>query len=181
MKRALIIILLALAATGCLKQALKTTYDKQAGYIESFISAQMKADETATLVHNQGAWRLTLKDTKPQTDSLRDGGRVTLEYATYTLTSSSISSSNLIETNRKAVAEEAKWTLTDESIFTPVTVTLDNKLVPGLKMGLHGVQEGDEGYILFTGEYGYGNKENGTIPARSALVYHIWIHSIQNE
>ena len=180
MKR-ILLIATAVMSLACTKQALKTTYDKQATYIENFISAQMKADEKATLVKNGGAWRLTLQDLKDPGDSLRDGGRVTLEYACYTLTSASISASNLVETNKKEVAEAAKWTLTDQSVFQPKTLTLDNSLVEGLRLGLHGVQPGDQGYILFTGEFGYGNKENGTIPAKSALVYQFWIESINNE
>ena len=182
MKRTILIVTaLALIVWGCTKQSLKTTYDKQAGYIESFVTAQMKADTAATLVRNEGAWRLTLKDHKDPGDSLLNGGQVSLEYASYTLTGASLSASNLIETNKKDIADAAGWKLTDTTIFQPVTLTLDKTLVDGLRMGLHGVQPGDEGYILFTGEYGYGNKENGTIPAKSALVYHIWIESIKNE
>ena len=182
MKRiVLIVTALALVAWACTKQSLKTTYDKQATYIESFVAAQMKADEKATLVKNEGAWRLTLNDARDPGDSLLAGGEVTLEYASYVLTGSTVSASNLIETNKKEIADAAKWTLTNEDVFRPVTLTLDKSLVDGLRMGLHGVQPGDEAYILFTGEFGYGNKENGTIPAKSALVYHVWIESIRNE
>lgn len=179
--KALILTALFLVGWSCTKQSLKATYDKQAGYIDSFVQAQMKSDPEATLVRNEGAWRLTLQDHKDPGDSLLAGGQVTLEYASYTLTGASISASNLIETNRKDIAEAAGWNLSDESIFQPVTLTLDKTLVEGFRMGLHGVQPGDEAYILFTGEFGYGNKENGTIPAKSALVYHVWIESIKNE
>jgi HAD superfamily hydrolase (TIGR01509 family) len=44
--------------------------------------------------------------------------------------------------------------------------------------GLAGVQPQDEGYILFTGKYGYGKNEKGTIPALSALAYYILIDEI---
>ena len=180
-RKALILTALFLIGLGCTKQSLKVTYDKQAGYIDSFVQAQMKADPEATLVRNEGAWRLTLQDHKDPGDSLLAGGKVTLEYASYTLTGATVSASNLIETNRKDIADAAKWTLSDATIFQPVTLTLDKTLVEGLRMGLHGVQPGDEAYILFTGEFAYGNKENGTIPAKSALVYHVWIESIKNE
>ncbi len=179
--KALILAALLLIGWGCSKQSLKATYDRQAGFIDSFVQAQMKSDPEATLVHNEEAWRLTLKDHRDPGDSLLQGGQVTLEYASYTLTSGSISASNLIETNRKEIADAANWKLSDSTIFQPVTLTLDKTLVDGLRMGLHGVQPGDEAYILFTGEYAYGNKENGTIPAKSALVYHVWIESIKNE
>jgi hypothetical protein len=113
--------------------------------------------------------------------ALLAGGQVTLEYASYILTGATISASNLIETNIKEVATAANWKLSDSTIFQPVTLTLDKTLVEGLRMGLHGVQPGDEAYILFTGEFAFGNKENGTIPAKSALVYHVLIESIKNE
>ena len=179
--KALILAALLLIGWGCSKQSLKATYDRQAGFIDSFVQAQMKSDPEATLVHNEEAWRLTLKDHRDPGDSLLQGGQVTLEYASYTLTSGSISASNLIETNRKEIADAANWKLSDSTIFQPVTLTLDKTLVEGLRMGLHGVQPGDEAYILFTGEFAFGNKENGTIPAKSALVYHVLIESIKNE
>ncbi|MBR5403436.1 MAG: FKBP-type peptidyl-prolyl cis-trans isomerase [Bacteroidales bacterium] len=179
--KALILTALFLIGWGCTKQSLKATYDKQAGYIDSFVQTQMKADPQATLVRNEGAWRLTLADHKDPGDSLLAGGQVILEYASYILTGASISASNLIETNKKEIADAANWKLSDSTIFQPVTLTLDKTLVDGLRMGLHGVQPGDEAYILFTGEYAYGNKENGTIPAKSAMVYHVWIESIKNE
>lgn len=177
----LILTSLFVIGWGCTKQSLKATYDKQAGYIDSFVQAQMKADPEATLVRNEGAWRLTLQDHKDSGDSLLAGGQVTLEYASYILTGATISASNLIETNIKEVATAANWKLSDSTIFQPVTLTLDKTLVEGLRMGLHGVQPGDEAYILFTGEFAFGNKENGTIPAKSALVYHVLIESIKNE
>ena len=34
---------------------------------------------------------------------------------------------------------------------------------------------------LFSGKYAYGSHIQGTIPARSALVYHIWVNSISND
>ena len=181
-KTILIIALLSIVVWACTKQSLKTTYDKQATFIDNFVTAQMKADTTATLVQNGGAWRLTLKDTiVTERDSLDYGGRVTMEYASYILTGASVSASNLVETSRKDIATSAGWVLSDTTVFAPVTLTLDKNLVEGLRLGLHGVQPQDECYVLFTGEYGYGNKENGTIPAKSALVYHLWIESIDNE
>ena len=78
-------------------------------------------------------------------------------------------------------AIQAKWNLTDTTRYKLDTLTLDKSLVPGLATGLEGVQPLDEGYILFTGKYGYGASEKGTIPARSALAYYFWIENISNE
>lgn len=184
MKRALLIAgaLIAVLTWACTKQSLKATYDKQTTYIESFITAQMKADTNARLTRNQGAYRLTLHDTLDvHRDSLRAGGRVSLFYACYVLSSSSVSASNLVATNRKETATAAGWKLTDTLQFRQDTLTLDGTLLNGFYMGLEGVQPKDEGYILFTGEFGYGKLERGTIPAKSALAYHIWIDDIYNE
>lgn len=186
MKRSTLILscLLALGlAASCVKQSLQSTYDKQTSYIDNFVATQMKADSTATLVRNGGSYRLTLADTLDRVfgerDSLKEGQRVSLWYACFTLTGNSISTSNLVATNVIEVAEMAKWKLTDSTnIFHLDTIRVDKKLVEGLYLGLQGVQQFDHGYVLFTGEYGFGNMARGTIPARSALVYQYVIDEI---
>ena len=57
----------------------------------------------------------------------------------------------------------------------------ESGFVKGLKYGLEGVKAGQECYILFSGKYGFGKRELGTIPANSALVYRIWVESITND
>lgn len=180
MKKSAIILLSVIVAGACTQQALQTTYDKQTTNIESFISSQMKTDETATLTRTGGAYRLTLKDTlDPTRDSLGWNGSVTMDYALYVLTGSSVSAQNLVATSREDVAASAGWDLSDKEQFQKVTLSMQDSILEGLKMGLYGVQPEDEAYILFTGKYGYGNREQGTIPAKSALVYHVWIESIE--
>lgn len=185
MKRRTLILAALIAAAviaACTKQSLQATFDKQTTYIESFVSAQMKADAKATLTKNGGAYRLVLHDTLPAgRDSLRWGGKVSLYYACFTLTSASISNSNLVATNLRDLARKAKWELTDTTRYKLDTLTLDGSLLSGLGSGLAGVQPKDEGYILFTGKYGYGKSERGTIPAMSALAYYYWIENIYNE
>lgn len=189
MKRSTLILssFLALGLTAaCVKQSLQSTYDKQTSYIENFVTTQMKADTNATLTRNGGSYRLNLADTLDRVygerDSLREGGRVALWYACFTLTGNSISTSNLVATNVREVAEQAKWKLTDSTIvFRLDTITVDKKLVEGLHLGLQGVQQYDQGFVLFTGEYGFGNISRGTIPARSALVYQFLIDEIFND
>lgn len=188
MKKSSVILLVCLSLSGiaaCSRESLKATYDKQITFIEGFISAQMKADTNATLVHNGKAYRLTLHDTLDrvlgQRDSLRDGGKVSLYYACYTLNGSTISADNLVATNVKSIARQAGWNLTDTLRYKLDTLTLDKSLVSGLHEGLQGVQPFDECVVLFTGEFGFGNTERGTIPARSALAYLFWIENIDNE
>lgn len=183
MKRLVLIIAAAAAlAAACTKQSLQATYDKQTTFIENFIAAQMKADSEATLVRKGGAYRLTLQDHgDPAADSLALGGQVTLYYGCFVLTGATLNASNLVSTNLQDLATQAKWTVTDTDRFQLLTLTVDDTLLEGLRDGLQGVQPGDQGYILFTGKYGYGSAEKGTIPARSALAYYFWIESINNE
>ena len=185
MKRSTLILAAGLAAAAiaaCTKQSLQTTFDKQTTYIENFISARLKADTNATLTRNGGAYRVTLHDTlPPERDSLKWGGKVSLYYGCFTLTSASLTSSNLIATNLKDLAKQAGWSLSDTTRFKLDTLTLDSALLTGLSDGLAGVQPWDEGYILFTGKYGYGKNERGMIPALSALAYYFWIDEIFNE
>ena len=174
--------LAAAAIAACTKQSLQTTFDKQTSYIESFLTARMKTDSTATLTRNGGAYRLNLHDTLPQRpDSLQWGQKAALYYGCFTLTSASLTSSNLVATNLKELAQQAGWSLSDTTRFKLDTLTVDGALVAGLADGLVGVQPRDEGYILFTGKYGYGKSERGMIPALSALVYYFWIEDIFNE
>jgi hypothetical protein len=171
---------LALLA-ACNKEELQTTYNKQETYIETFLSSALKKDTTATVTITDGVYRLTQHDTLGYKDSLLWGGKVTLRYACYILQSGTLGRNDLVATNVRSVASQAGWSLTDTSQFNPVTLTLDKTLVEGLRLGLYGVQPQDEGYILFNGKYGFGNRVQGTIPARSALAYQIWIDSIENE
>ena len=184
MKRSTVILLILLLA-ACTKQSLQSTYDRQISNIESFVTSYLQNDPTATLVINEGSYRLIFHDTLDASlhrkDSLAWGGQVVLYYGCYTFPNSNLSMTNLVSTNMIELAKLARWELTDESRYKLDTLTLDNTILPGLANGLLGVQPQDEGYILFTGKYGYGSSQKGTIPARSALAYYYWIENISNE
>lgn len=174
-----LLISLVVLASACGKESLKATYDKQTTYIENFVEARLKETPEAVLTRQDGAYRLTMSSTAAEdAPALQWGHRVKLNYGCFLLTSATLSSSNLVSTNIKDLATQAGWTLSDESVFQPVTLTVDDSLVPGFASGLVGVKAGDEAYILFTGEYGYGKNERGTIPALSALVYYVQIEQI---
>ena len=179
------ILSLATLAAACNKEAVQQAYDKQETNISNFVAAQLKADATATVTYKDGTVRVVLHDTLQREglmkDTLRMGGTVSFYYAGYTLTGSSVSSSNLFATNHKKTADAAGWRLSDTTAFNIETITLDDHLLDGLQRGLEGVRNQDECYILFSGKYGYGSRIQGTIPARSALVYHIWVNSISND
>ena len=182
--------LLALVAglfPACNKEAVQLAYDKQETNIAKFVEARLKADTTATVTYKDGTVRVVLHDTLRRegllADTLRAGGTVSFYYAGYTLSgnATSVSAGNLFATNHRNTADAAGWRLSDTTAFRIQTLTLDNQLLEGLQRGLEGVRNQDECYILFSGKYAYGSHSQGTIPARSALVYHIWVNSISND
>ena len=180
MKVLLRISLILLTVAGCTGQSLQQVYDAQEKKIDSFVTAQTSKSE-CRVEYNGGAVRVVLSEgTSEQT--LSAGGTVSFYYAGYVLSGTSVSNSNLFATNYKNVADAAGWSLSDESVLSIETVSLsEGELLEGLRLGLEGVKEGEECYILFSGKYGYGKKTAGTIPAKSALVYHIWVESISND
>ena len=178
-------LLLAGLLPACNKEAVQQAYDKQETNIAKFVDTQLSKDTTATVTYKDGTVRVVMHDTLHRegllADTLRTGGTVSFYYAGYTLTGSTLSSSNLFATNDKKTADAAGWQLSDTTAFKILTITLDDHLLDGLQRGLEGVRNQDECYILFSGKYAYGSHKQGTIPARSALVYHIWVNSISNE
>ena len=177
--------LVAGLAIGCNKQSVQSVFDRQEANIAAFVENECKNDETATVTYKGDAVRIVVHDTLKRegllADTLRAGGTVSFHYAGYTLTGTSLSKTNLFATNHKATADAAGWALSDTTAFHIETLTLDDRLLDGLRAGLEGVRNQDECYILFSGKYAYGSRVQGTIPARSALVYHVWVSSISNE
>lgn len=179
MKKAILIIVAAVmvSVASCMKQQTQSYYDNQESNIEKFVDAA----KGLRTVHNSGSTRVVMVEGEG-TDSLSASGIVSFYYAGYVLSGSSVSSSNLFATNLKDLATSSNWNITDTTGFAIETVKLDEEdLLTGLKNGLKGVKGGEECYILFTGKYGYGSHESGTIPAKSTLAYHIWVESISNE
>lgn len=165
---------------SCSKESVKTLYSTQETRIESFINSQTAANPEARLVSKGGVQRLVL--TEGSGDSLRTDGNIAFWWAGYVMSGSTLSSGNLFGTNSPDIAEQAGWENLDPSVFQIETLNLgEADLIPGLKQGLPGVKGGEECIILFSGQYGYGNKALGTIPANAALAYHIWVESISNE
>ena len=172
-------LLAVLLASACSKESEKSLYDKQEEIIERFIQARADAGETE-VVYNNGSARIIVQP--GEGTPLSATGSLSFYFAGYLLTGSSISNAALFWTNRKETAESARWSVTDSTVFTVETRSLrDDALLPGLKDGLTGVQKGEECYIAFSGKHGYGKKLHGTISAKSALVYHIWVEDTANE
>ena len=166
------VLMITLVAAACSKESVKSLYSNQESKIESLVQSLIKADTTgmAYSVTRKGSQRVILAE--GQGDTLTTSGTVSFYYAGFTLPSSTIAINNLFDTNFYDIAKQAGRDTTDMTKFQPFTVKLSsNNLVKGLKNGLIGVKAGEQCYVLFSGKYGFGSKELGTIPANSALAY----------
>lgn len=167
-----------LLAASCGKEALKTTFGKQEQFIESIVESLSK-DETAVVTRNKGSVRVTVVE--GEGEELREGGAVSFYYAGYYINSGSLSNGNVFTTNYDTFAESINWAISDSTSFAVQTVDLsEDDLVEGLRNGIIGVKGGEECYVLFSGEHGFGSKIVGTLPRNSALAYHLWIKSVSN-
>ena len=171
-------------STSCLKTQLETTYNKQEDQIDKYIESKMVVQneeggtDTLRVVRNGGANRLVLKE--GEGDPLTGDGHISLYYAGY-MFSGSVSASNLFGTNMLSVAEEAGWKAEDVQ-DQPYEIDMsDAEFIEGLRKGLEGVRAGEECEIMFSAKYGFGNKSLGMIPAKSALLYRIWVLEVTND
>lgn len=195
-KRITVLLALACAAilSSCTKESLMNAYNNQETKIETYINSLTKDNPDIRVEHYKGSHRIVLAEGSGE--KLGAKGIVAFYYAAYTF-SGSLSRNNLFATNDAATAEEAGWVKTGEDgQFTSGSITYTEgsydvkivnmsdsgkELLEGLANGLEGVMAGEECLILFSGKYGFGGKKLGTIPANSALAYHIWVESISNE
>jgi hypothetical protein len=113
-------------------------------------------------------------------EELAPGGFISFYYAGYTF-NGSFNASNLFMTNHRQTAEQSKWELTDPDYEIYETNLNDARLLKGIKDGLVGVKAGEQCEIVFTGKFGFGNENFGIIPAKSALLYRIWVIGVTND
>ena len=178
MKRILkitVLAVLALSLSSCMKSKLEETYNSQESKIDSYITSK---GDGYRVVRNGGSNRLVLKE--GEGEELSGNGYVSFYYAGYTF-NGSFSASGLFVTNHQATAEQAGWNLTDADYQLYEISMNDAKLITGLKDGLLGVRAGEECEIIFSGKYGFGNENFGIIPAKSALLYKIWVVGVAND
>ena len=170
---------IAALASSCGKSEVENAYTQQDKNIESLVKFLAPEGSEATVDYFDGIVRVTVKHGEGV--SLESGGTVSFYYAGHCVNSSSLSAGNMFVTNSKEFAESSNWTVTDSTIFQVSTVDLaKDGLVKGLKKGIVGVKSGDECYVMFNGKYGFGKHTNGSVPANSALAYHLWISSVSN-
>jgi FKBP-type peptidyl-prolyl cis-trans isomerase len=176
----LAILLPFITLLSCSKEEENSVYDSQETRISTFVDNQLESDPTYSVVYSEKATKLIVKE--GDGDQLSSSGTISFFYAGYAFTGTTINSDNLFATNDKETSDGIGWNLSDSTAFNVLTINLsDSNLIEGLRSALPGVKSGEECYILFSGKYGYGKRKIGTIPAKCALAYHIWVESINNE
>ena len=175
-----ILLLLLLLGASCSKKGLDAMYSKQEENIESIVTDLTQSDSSATVTHAGGTTRVTV--VHGEGTPLSANGKVQLYYAGHLVSGSSLNGSNLFRTNHPEYAANVGWSVTDTTVFTPVWIDLSGDgAVEGLAKGLPGVRPGDECYVLFSGKTAFGKGRTGSIPAHSALAYHLWILDVVNK
>lgn len=171
---------ISLLVFSCDKKQLATVYDNQEKNIEAIANSIASSAEDATVERNNGSVRVTV--VKGEGAPLDEKGAVAFYYAGYFISGSSLNNTNLFATNYETFAKSARWNITDSTAFDIATLRLgEDEIVEGLKNGLVGVKGGEECYILFSGQHGFGKKKIGNLPSYAALAYHLWIKSVSNE
>ena len=170
--------------TSCVKEQLEVTYNKQEDQIDSYITKNMTVknasggSDTLRVVRNGGSNRLI--KVEGTGEELKADGHVGFYYAGY-IFEGSVNPANLFVTNHQATAEQSGLKLTDPDYSLLEINITESDLLDGLRKGLTGVRAGEECEILFSGKYGFGNRGFGMIPAKSALLYKIWVVSVTND
>ena len=177
-------LLSCLALVSCVKEQLEVTYNKQEDQIDQYITRSMVVKnqdggtDTLRVVRNEGSNRLV--KVEGSGEELTGNGHVGFYYAGY-IFNGGANASGMFVTNHQATAEQAGWNLTDPDYALMEINITEADLLDGVRKGLMGVRAGEECEIIFSGKYGFGDNTFGMIPAKSALLYKIWVVSVTND
>jgi len=160
----------------CTKEDFKNQITKQEKDIDDFISKdtanaiRINKDTIITVTHKKETNRIVWN---PQTgDTLAPGDTVLFAYIGSIFTSSGKGrefATNLID-------DSPQPSLYPQDFGKNVVGT--GYYIRGLDAGLVGMRAGEYAYIIFTSQYGYGNKELSTIPKMSPLMFKVEIQHI---
>lgn len=166
-----------LFSTSCSK-SLEGSFNKQEENIEAIVASLTKSQSPDTLTYRNGSVRVML--VQGSGEPLSKNGKVSFWYEAYRITGETLNANDLLATNSKELAESVGFPISDSTILAVKTLDLSGDgVVEGLRNGLVGVRSGEECVVLFSGRHGF-RKRAGTLPANSALAYHLLIESVSN-
>ena len=168
--RRYMLILMAVAFTvlSCDKEDRKNTYASQEAAIDSYVGGLSTENR---VVYRKGAVRVVLQE-GTSIDTLKKGDSLYFYFSGYTFSGGK---GSLFATNVEEVAEAAG--LYTDGLPKKIKFGSD-PLVEGLKNGLEGMRTGENSYIIFSGQYGYGNQVMFTIPKMTPLLFDITVYKI---
>ena len=164
----------------CTKEDEKNQLAQQEKSIDDFIrrdtaEAYRKNPDTLIRVTNKRETNRVVWNPGSSVDTVARGDTVVFAYIGYLFKSGM---GTVFATNVSQIVEEGKWPLSiypDDFGKNAVGV---GYYIPGLDAGLLGMRAGEYAYIVFTSQYGYGNKELSTIPKMSPLIFEVEILNI---
>lgn len=153
----LILTAAAFAVLSCDKEDRKNTYASQEAAIDSYVAGFSTENR---VVYRKGAVRVVLQE-GTSIDTLKKGDSLYFYFSGYTF---SHGKGSLFATNVEGLPMKIKYG--------------SDPLIEGLKNGLEGMRVGENGYIIFSGQYGYGNQIMFTVPKMTPLLFDITIYKI---
>ena len=183
MIKSLSICLLTLLALplcySCVKEDEKNLLAQQAKSIDDFVQRdtgdafRLNRDTVISITNKRESIRIVWN---PGTgDTIVAGDTVSFAYIARLFSSGK---GAIFATNLSALAGTGTW---------PISIYPDdygkNRVgagyyLPGLDAGLTGMRVGEYAYIMFTSQYGYGNRELSVIPKMSPLMFEVEIEDI---
>jgi len=156
--------------TSCSKQDEEYNITQQESMIDNFV----KANSTKRVVVNNKASRIVL--TEGVGESAAEGDSIFIEYAGYIFNGSK---GNIFDTNVKTIAKQFELDTTIRNFNQLKYAIGSDDLIPGLKNGLYGAKKGEQCYIVFSSESGFGKKPISNIPKLTPLIFEIWIKDLK--
>ena len=174
------ILLILFFCCFCNKEDEKSQLAQQEVRIDEFIrrdttDAYRKNRDTLIVVTNKKETNRIVWNPGVGSDTLAHGDMVVFAYIGYLFNSGK---GAVIATNVAEIIEDGKWPLSEYPGDYGRNTVGTGYYVPGLDAGLIGMRVGEYAYILFTSQYGYGNKELSTIPKMSPLMFEVEIINI---
>lgn len=107
-----------------------------------------------------------LKESKAGELVLQNGDKIVISYIAQLFTNAP---SGVYATNIKTVAESLGYDIVNNE-YLPLEIKYgETVLIPGLKLGLQGAKKGDSFSLYIPYTLAYGDKQNGIVPAQSAI------------
>ena len=176
-----IILLLSLSlCCFCTKEDEKNQLAQQEKRIDEFIKsdtadAYRKNRDTVIVVTNKRETNRIVWNPQSGNDTLAPGDIAVFAYIGYIFQSGR---GTIFATNVPEIVEEGLWPLSALPDDYGKNTVGTGYYIRGLDAGLTGMRVGEYAYIIFTSQYGYGNKEISTIPKMSPLMFEVEIIDI---